>query len=215
VDSNELALAARAGGTSHRRLDPTDAAWDTLPALNSLFLAQDDADKDGMDTHGARALAKRLADEERRRNEAAGETGAIDETVVGGHLDASRNPDPASVVAVERLQGEIASLKEELAARDDAIARLRMELGELRTRTIGAADSSSGEQPPDKSATGHVLFISRPNFYGLLARDGQVPELGAEIILSDWAEGRYRVCKVGPSPLPGDRRRCAFLERLG
>lgn len=179
-----------------------------------LFLAEDDADKNGMDTRGARELAKRLADEERRRNEAVGETGAIDETVAGGHRDASRDPDPASVVAVEHLQGEIASLKAELAARDDAIARLRMELGELRTRAIPTDDSSSGEQPGDDSATGHVLFISGPNFYGLLARGGRVPELGSEIILSDWAEGRYRVSKVGPSPLPGDRRRCAFLERL-
>jgi hypothetical protein len=192
--------------------DPPIQAKSVPPAVISvLFLAEDDADKNGMDT---RELAKRLADEERRRDEAAGETGAIGETIAGGHRDASGDPDPASVVAVEHLQGEIASLKAELAARDDAIARLRMELGELRTRAIPMDDSSSGEQPGDDSATGHVVFISGPNFYGLLARDGRVPELGSEIILSDWAEGRYRVSKVGPSPLPGDRRRCAFLERL-
>jgi hypothetical protein len=167
-----------------------------------------------MDTRGARELAKRLADEERRRNEAGGETGAVDEAVPGGQRDASRDPDPGGVVAVEHLQGEIASLKAELAARDEAIARLRMELGELRTRAIPTDDSGSGQQPGDDPATGHVLFISGPNLYGLLARDGRVPELGNEIILNDWAEDRYRVCKVGPSPLPGDRRRCAFLERL-
>jgi hypothetical protein len=107
----------------------------------ALFLAAGAADKNSMDTQGARELAKRIADEERRRNEAAGETG-------------------------------------------------------------------------EESAIGHVLFISQPVSYALLARDGPVPELGSEVVLDDWAEGRYRVAKVGPSPLPGDRRRCAFLERV-
>ena len=108
----------------------------------ALFLAEGSADKDSMDTQGARELAKRIADEKRRRNEAAGE--------------------------------------------------------------------DSGDEP----AIGHVLFISHHASYGILARDGHVPELGSEVALDDWAEGRYRVAKVGPSPLPGDRRRCAFLERV-
>jgi hypothetical protein len=126
-------------------------AW--TPYAVALFLAAGAADKNSMDTQGARELAKRIADEERRRNEAAGETGAGDETV-------------------------------------------------------------SSEEPGDESAIGHVLFISQPVSYGLLARDGPVPELGSEVVLDDWAEGRYRVAKVGPSPLPGDRRPCAFLERV-
>lgn len=120
----------------------------------ALYLAAGAADnKNSMDTQGARELAKRIADEERRRHEAAGEAGAGDETV-------------------------------------------------------------PGEEPGEESAIGHVLFISQPDSYGLLARDGQVPELGSEVVLNDWAEGRYRVTKVGPSPFPGDRRRCAFLERI-
>ena len=169
-----------------------------------------------MDTRGARELAKRLAEEEeRRRNEAAGETGAADKTVPREHFDAPRDPDSGNpVVGIEHLQGKIASLETELTARDDAIARLRFELGELRTKIMAMDDSSSGEPPRDEPPTHHVLFISQPTFYGLLERDGRVPELGSEVILSDSAEGHYRVCKVGPSPLPGDRRRCAFLERL-
>lgn len=170
-----------------------------------------------MDTRGARELAKRLAEEEeRRRNEAGGEAGAVDDTGAVGHLGASRDPDPGNATAeVEYLQKEIELLKAELAARDDAIARLRTELGELRTKIMAKDDGSSDEPPRDESPTRHVLFISQPTFYGLLERDGQVPELGSEVILSDSAEDRYRVCKVGPSPLPGDRRRCAFLERIG
>ena len=60
----------------------------------------------------------------------------------------------------------------------------------------------------------HVLFISLASGYELLPREGEVPEVGSEVVLSDGGEEVYRVCKVGSSPLPGDRRRCAFLERV-
>jgi hypothetical protein len=100
-----------------------------------------------MDTAGARELAKRIAEEEQRRSEAAGEAGADD------------------------------------ATRDGAGA--------------------------------HVLFISHASGYELLSREGPVPEVGTEVSLSADSARRYRVSKVGRSPLPGDRRRCAFLEPLG
>ena len=166
-----------------------------------------------MDTHGARELAKRIADEERRRSDAAGETGAVDKTGPGEDSGVANDPDPGSfLVAVERLQEEVAALKAELAARDDAITRLRMELSELRVQVL-ATEDGSGETSVE-TATDHVVFVSGPSSYGLLLREGRVPEMGSEIVLNDSAEGRYRVSKVGPSPLPGDRRRCAFLERV-
>lgn len=167
-----------------------------------------------MDTRGARELAKRLADEERRRTAAARDAGAAEETVTGEHVDASDDSDPGMIAAVERLQEELASVRADLATREDSIARLRSELSELRATTSGADDSSSANRSDDEAATGHILFVSGPSSYGLVLREGRAPEIGSEIVLSDWAEGRYRVCKVGPSPLPSDRRRCAFLERL-
>ena len=167
-----------------------------------------------MDTAGARELAKRIAEEERHRAEAAAELRADSETVGSEPPDASHDPDLEDlVVVVKRLQGEVTALGAELAARDEAIARLRMELGELRAKMMPMVDGSFDEKPHD-AATDHVLFVSRPSSYGLLLRDGRVPELGSELVLSDSTQDRYRVCKVGPSPLPGDRRRCAFLERL-
>ena len=172
-----------------------------------LFLPRRDADNEGMDTRGARELAKRLADEERRRASAPSETRSNEETTG----DADRDD---MVVAVDHLQGEIASLRAELAARDDAIARLRIELGEVRAKMSATDDGRTRPEPRDDGVSGHILFVSGPASYGLLLREGRAPELGSEIVLGDWAEGRYRVCKVGPSPLPGDRRRCAFLERL-
>jgi hypothetical protein len=179
----------------------------------ALFLAEGAADKNSMDPRGARELAKRIADEERRRNEAAAEADAVDETAPREGSGGSNDLDSGSfLVAMERLQEEVAALKAELVARDDSIARLRMELSELRVQVL-ATDDGSGESSVE-TETDHVVFVSGPSSYGLLPREGRVPEVGSEIVLSDSAEGRYRVSKVGPSPLPGDRRRCAFLERI-
>jgi len=63
---------------------------------------------------------------------------------------------------------------------------------------------------PEPEAEGVVLFVGGPSGYRMLERDGLPPPRGSELQL----EGeRYVVLRLGPSPLPGDRRRCAFLER--
>ncbi len=53
-----------------------------------------------------------------------------------------------------------------------------------------------------------LLFVSKPSGYELRERDGELPEAGEEL---DEEEGRMRVLKVAPSPLPGDSRRCAYV----
>jgi hypothetical protein len=55
---------------------------------------------------------------------------------------------------------------------------------------------------------GHLLFVWKPSGYELREGAGDVPAVGAEVE----ADGDVmRVTKVGPSPLPGDRRACAYL----
>ncbi len=58
------------------------------------------------------------------------------------------------------------------------------------------------------SENGYVLFVWKPTGYELEQRDGEPPAVGAEVELEG---GTLVVVKVGPSPLPGDRRRCVFL----
>jgi hypothetical protein len=58
-------------------------------------------------------------------------------------------------------------------------------------------------------ASGHLLFLWSPRGYELRERDGEAPSVGVEI---EENERRLRVVKVGASPLPGDRRRCAYLQ---
>ena len=57
----------------------------------------------------------------------------------------------------------------------------------------------------------HLRFVWTTNGYELRERDGDVPGVGDEV---EEGEARLRVTKVAPSPLPGDQRRCAYLEPL-
>ena len=59
-------------------------------------------------------------------------------------------------------------------------------------------------------AEAHLLFVWKPSGYELREQPGDVPAVGAEI---DEDGVRLRVTKVAPSPLPGDRRECAYLVR--
>jgi hypothetical protein len=61
------------------------------------------------------------------------------------------------------------------------------------------------------SANGYLLFISKPTGYELREFQGELPGVGEEI----QEDGtRLRVSKIGRSPLPGDRRRCAYLQPI-
>jgi hypothetical protein len=57
----------------------------------------------------------------------------------------------------------------------------------------------------------YLLFIWKPTGYELRERDGELPALGAVL---DEEDGRMVVTRVGPSPLPGDDRRCAYLQAV-
>jgi hypothetical protein len=57
----------------------------------------------------------------------------------------------------------------------------------------------------------HLLFVWKPTGYELRERDGDLPSIGAVL---DEEEGRMMVTRIGPSPLPGDDRRCAYLQPL-
>lgn len=57
----------------------------------------------------------------------------------------------------------------------------------------------------------HLRFVWKTTGYELRERDGEVPSVGEEVEEDD---ERLYVTKVAPSPLPGDRRRCAYLQPL-
>lgn len=59
-------------------------------------------------------------------------------------------------------------------------------------------------------AGGHLLFVWKPSGYELRERDGDAPQLGSEV---EQDGVQFRVTKLAPSPLPGDKRVCAYLSR--
>jgi hypothetical protein len=59
-------------------------------------------------------------------------------------------------------------------------------------------------------AEGHLLFVWKSSGYELREQDGDVPGVGAEVEQDGIS---FRVMKIAPSPLPGDRRQCAYLSR--
>lgn len=85
------------------------------------------------------------------------------------------------------------------------------QLAELVERVIAEVDQVAA--PGVEAAApvdAHVLFAPASDGYRLLRREGAAPACGSELALDG---GRFRVLRQGPSPLPGDLRRCAFLER--
>jgi hypothetical protein len=55
----------------------------------------------------------------------------------------------------------------------------------------------------------YVVFLSTPNGYEFHEREGDPPAVGSEV---EEQNTRFVVTKVAASPLPGDGRRCAYLQ---
>ncbi len=60
------------------------------------------------------------------------------------------------------------------------------------------------------AAAGWLAFVPSPNGYTLVPRPDSLPILGAVLELDG---ASFRVLRYAPSPLPGDRRRCAVVAR--
>jgi chromosome segregation ATPase len=134
------------------------------------------------------ALAEREASlrerEERLRDLEAREQ-ELDSTVVD--LDARAH-------ALESERSEVETQREELK---QAVASL--------SRDLGLASA-----PPEDTTARYVALVPGDR-YRLAERDDGPVAIGDLLALDGET---YRIVRVGSSPLPADRRRCAFLERV-
>ena len=73
-----------------------------------------------------------------------------------------------------------------------------------RTRRIVSIRIVENGQRPT-----HLRFVWTTNGYELRESEGEAPRLGDQV---EEGEARLYVTKVAPSPLPGDSRRCAYLQ---
>lgn len=61
------------------------------------------------------------------------------------------------------------------------------------------------------SERAYLLFVWKATGYELRERKGEPPAIGDEVEDDDV---RLRILKVGPSPIPGDSRPCAYANAL-
>ena len=115
-----------------------------------------------------------------------------------------RRQPPLDLSSLERSLERLAELVERLVALIPDSVAVRPANPHPPT-----GEPAPPEALPEHASPGHVLFIAAPSGYRLAERDGGPPARGDEL---EWDGARYAVVRLGPSPLPADRRRCAFLE---
>jgi chromosome segregation protein len=113
---------------------------------------------------------------------------------------------------LSRVEEELAELHrqtDKLAATESELSACARLLEEVSAGLESAKDRLGerdvGEADPDR----HVVFIPLEGVYALAERPGPSPAVGA---YEDVDGVRFLVSRIGPSPLPDDRRRCAYLE---
>jgi hypothetical protein len=118
--------------------------------------------------------------------------------------------------AVERREQSLGE-REAALVQYEQMLRAREEVVAQRAAELDAVDrASEGQEEPDvedvdvQPETTHVALVI-DNGYRLLEREGAPPATGETVELG---EGRHRCVRVTASPYPGDRRRCAVLERV-
>jgi hypothetical protein len=137
---------------------------------------------------------------------------------------ASVSPEHGTVVlgvdrgALETMDAASARLGEgpdenvPLAHRDEDSEvpwRLRMEgylAGPATVRGAGSSETAAND------AEQYLLFVSTADGYRLLELHGQAPAATDYVHVPEH-DGLFWVAKLGASPLPNDRRVCAYLER--
>jgi protein-tyrosine-phosphatase len=91
----------------------------------------------------------------------------------------------------------------------ETAALVRDQVARIAFGLFGAGPATSPAVPP--AGAGYLLFLWGASGWRLEEREGDPPAVG-DIIDSD--SGTLIVTAIGPSPLPGDRRRCAYTQAL-
>jgi predicted nucleic acid-binding Zn-ribbon protein len=106
---------------------------------------------------------------------------------------------------LEPLEALLAEANAHVAARTQSLAELNAELEAVRAELAERPEPLPVEEP----AATHIVFVPSTKGYALAELPGPTPEPGA---YEDVDDGRFLVSRIGPSPLPADQRRCAYLE---
>jgi chromosome segregation ATPase len=138
------------------------------------------------------------------------------------HIAAETAQEDARVVAVEEAVREgLASLAARLSESEGAYFQagdsLRRSLEHLGSAIRGAdAHRASSQDVADDAtvATSFLAFAPTSEGYRLVELDGAAPVIGGLVVVPEY-EMPFVVARLGASPLPFDRRPCAYLETSG
>ena len=121
-----------------------------------------------------------------------------------------RPPPPVLLHSLEQLAELIERVVELLD--EVALGPSREPARSVTPAPVPVPDNPAPSAVPDPapSVDDHVLLVPAPDGYRLLEREGAPPARGD---LLDVDNDRFSVLRLGPSPLPADRRRCAYLQR--
>ncbi len=114
------------------------------------------------------------------------------------------------------LEAAAARVHDAELARDQALMALtgaheRVVLLEANLEELSTPSPESPGRTYSKER--HTLFVPGTGGYQAVERSGPAPEAGAEVAMSD--EARFRVVRIGPSPLLGETHPHVYLDRIG
>jgi len=124
-----------------------------------------------------------------------------------------RGACPGGRDRLERRLFRESELEAELERTEETIRQLALaaaaKVAEIEELENAVAKTNGTNGTHASEAVTHLVFVWTPHGYGLTAADGPAPQVGARVTV----DGVERVvAKLGGSPLPGDERRCAYLE---
>jgi hypothetical protein len=90
----------------------------------------------------------------------------------------------------------------------ERVAELTARIEQLETKLRAIEDHPGIDQSALRAALAHTRLVSSPDGYAFAEVDTPPPPSGARV---EHGGTDYTVWRIGPSPLPGDPRRCAFL----
>lgn len=133
--------------------------------------------------------------------------------------DLGRRLDEQAAIGEEQARASewairegLASLHEGLTGAEPEFSTDGKEPGQLERlgAAVVAVDARMADRGPVSKAEGFVAFAPTASGYRLVELPGGLPEIGSTLVL-DVCDGPFVVTRHGRSPLPFDRRPCAYL----
>jgi len=90
----------------------------------------------------------------------------------------------------------------------EPVSKLTTRVAELEAKLRAIEEHPAIDRAAVRAAVTHTRLVCSPQGYSLADVDAPPPEPGATV---EQDGATYTVWRLGPSPLPGDPRRCAIL----